>query len=970
MPSTALHVLKFTGQMLVFTLLLPAADVAWGSVHYVDLNSTNPSPPFSDRTTAATNIQDAVDAAASGDEIVVTDGVYESGSRTFGTSGATRVVVDKPLTLRSLKGPEVTLVRGSRGDPMFGGIRCVYLVNGAILSGFTLTNGVVGGQYVQGEACIGGGVLCQSTNAVVTNCVVSGNWAFGGGGGAYRGTLDHCSFINNFAKDGGGAYGSILNNCRLVMNSAGFTDLTVSWRWSSSGGGACNSTLNNCTLTENSAHDGGGAAGSTLNNCLLSRNSVTGFLNWASWLIPPSYIYYGGTGGGASGGTLNNCTLTGNSAQTNAGGAYGGTLNNCIVYYNSAPKNPNYSASLNYCCTAPMPVAGLGNIASEPRFLSLSDGDFRLQQDSPCLNAGTNAYAPGTSDLDGHARIVYGTVDIGAYEFESSGRPVIITGPLNQAILEGGDAAFAVQAVGSPPLFYQWHFNGTVITGATNFSLRLTGVTTNQAGLYSVVVSNSLGTATCAGAKLTVSRPVTTHFVSPNSPNPTPPYGDWLTAAHTIQEAVDVALPGSEVIVTNGLYATGGRAASPTNGLFNRIVVNKPVTLRSVNGPEVTIVRGSDGMRCVYLSSEAVLNGFTVTGGSTLTNTNPGEVHPDYSGGGIWCESTSAVLTNCVVRGNSAFWGAGVYRGTLKGCTLSWNLAQAYWVSSHYGPLPVAGGYGGGAHSSTLDSCRITGNSGVIGGGAYGSALHNCTVSGNSVMNSYPSFFQPHGGGTGACTVNNSILYYNTAALGANYDSSCALNFCCTTPLPANNSGNISNEPLFVNQAGGDFRLQTNSPCINAGNNAYALTTTDLDGNPRIVGIRVDIGAYEFQSVGNFPFQPWLQFYGLATNGSADYTDADGDGLNNWQEWRCQTDPLNAQSALRLLSALPNGNRVAVTWQSVAGVNYSIERSTNMTVTTGFIRIATNIAGRGSTTVYADTNTCESPAFYRVLLDN
>jgi hypothetical protein len=73
------------------------------------------------------------------------------------------------------------------------------------------------------------------------------------------------------------------------------------------------------------------------------------------------------------------------------------------------------------------------------------------------------------------------------------------------------------------------------------------------------------------------------------------------------------------------------------------------------------------------------------------------------------------------------------------------------------------------------------------------------------------------------------------------------LNYCCTTPLPSSGAGNFSNEPLFVDLAGGDLRLQMGSPCINAGNNAYAVGTTDLDGNPRIVGGTVDVGAYEWQ---------------------------------------------------------------------------------------------------------------------------
>jgi len=66
-------------------------------VHYVDLNSTNATPPYTNWTIAATNIQDAVDAAVAGDEIVVTNGIYASGQRIVGGDFTpNRVTADKP----------------------------------------------------------------------------------------------------------------------------------------------------------------------------------------------------------------------------------------------------------------------------------------------------------------------------------------------------------------------------------------------------------------------------------------------------------------------------------------------------------------------------------------------------------------------------------------------------------------------------------------------------------------------------------------------------------------------------------------------------------------------------------------------------------------------------------------------------------------------------------------------------------
>jgi hypothetical protein len=188
------------------------------------------------------------------------------------------------------------------------------------------------------------------------------------------------------------------------------------------------------------------------------------------------------------------------------------------------------------------------------------------------------------------------------------------------------------------------------------------------------------------------------------------------------------------------------------------------------------------------------------------------------------------------------------------------------------------------------------------------------------------------------------------------------LNYCCTTPLPTNGVGNITNTPFFVDSVNGDFRLQSNSPCINA----YAPGPTDLDGNPRIASGKVDIGAYEFQGPGSVISYAWLQQFGLPTDGSADFADPDRDGHTTWQEWRCQTDPTNALSVLRLLSASRAGTNVTVTWQSVAGVSYFLERSTNLSATPPFTLLAPNLPGQPGTTSFTDTNAAGLAAlFYR-----
>ena len=455
------------------------------------------------------------------------------------------------------------------------------------------------------------------------------------------------------------------------------------------------------------------------------------------------------------------------------------------------------------------------------------------------------------------------------------------------------------------------------------------------------------------------------HYVDVNGTNAIAPYTDWLTAATNIQDAVDASTAGDSVLVTNGVYATGGHKWADSG--TNRVTLTNSITLQSVNGPAFTFIVGNrvvgtglaltNAARCVGMGNNAVLSGFTLTNGEAGFGNSP-------AGGGVAnLTFGNSTVTNCILTGNLATnnIGGGAYRVTLINCQLIGNYA----------------GSGGGASSCTLVNCLVVSNtasstggiSSSKGGGVYGdstvglSSLTNCTIVGNSTIGS--------GGGvnnSGSGAMDNCIVYYNTAPTGSNY-ANIKINNCCTMPILTGDIGSFTNAPLLVDLAGGDFHLQTNSPCINAGNNSFAANAADLDGDPRIAGGTLDIGAYEFQTPLSLVSYAYLEQYNLPTDGSADGLDSDGDGLNNWQEWICGTNPTNAASVLKVLAppATDNASGIKITWQSVSGKTYYVARSSDLSAQPPFSTIQSNLFGLNGTTSFTDTQATNSvPYFYRV----
>ncbi|PYK65528.1 MAG: hypothetical protein DME21_00955, partial [Verrucomicrobia bacterium] len=291
--------------LTVFAMILVGLNAS-ATVLYVDINSASPTLPYTDWSTAATNIQDAIDAASAGDFVVVTNGTYNTGGRAVYGLATNRVTVDKAVTVQSVNGPATTAIAGFTSTDSFPpfGIRCVYLTNGASLIGFTLTNGCSRNTGDQSQEQSGGGIWCEAGNAVVSNCVLAGNSGARYGGGAYRGTLVDCTLTNNTAGFGGGGCSNTMIHCTLIRNLGSYNN-------SNSGGGAYCCTLSNCLVVGNQALGGGsfggGVCASALSGCVISNN-------------------FAANGGGAYSSFINGSLISSNRASAGGGGACSGTL--------------------------------------------------------------------------------------------------------------------------------------------------------------------------------------------------------------------------------------------------------------------------------------------------------------------------------------------------------------------------------------------------------------------------------------------------------------------------------------------------------------------------------------------------------------------------------------------------------------------------------------------------------------------
>ena len=278
----------------------------------------------------------------------------------------------------------------------------------------------------------------------------------------------------------------------------------------------------------------------------------------------------------------------------------------------------------------------------------------------------------------------------------------------------------------------------------------------------------------------------------------------WAHAYAGIQAAVDAV---DAAVAADANYAIP--VIHVADGTYSRVSITNDIALdvRSVNGAAATVIDGGGTNNCVaVITGNYIFSQKPTFTGFTLQNGNVRNQNYDYGGGAL-----GGTLLDCVIQDCEAWQGGGTYKANTTRCIIRRCDAQSYGgIVAH------------GIHLNDL----MYGNSGYWGP-IYSATLYSCTIADNTASSSYYSFIESSMA-RNCIRWNNQIYNYNTEQ----YE-------------PAAQSDPA--DPKFV--GGGDYHLRAGSPAIDDGledwqTEAY-VGLTDLAGNARVQGAKIDRGCYE-----------------------------------------------------------------------------------------------------------------------------
>jgi len=777
------------------------------------------------------SIQAAIDGAASGDTIIVQPGTYTE--NLFFNGKLVTLQSSDPANADTVA---ATIVDGGAAGPV------VTFDDGegpaAVLDGLTLRNG--------STFFGGGGVRIVNSSPTVRRCTITANRSSTRGGGIFVSgavaapLITQCSIRGNTATTDGGGVACLDGAVTLTRNRINTnTAANGAGVWLSNSPAA---VRNNFIIGNTASTNGGGMFLNNAAAAAVRNNTIAD----------------------------NVCTNALGAAGVRAQGA-APTLSSTIVWHPAGDDLSGVSATFSAIQDGD---AGAGNLATDPLFVSA--GNYHLQDASPCLNAGDPAITPAADerDIDGQARIFDGRLDVGADEVNLNGLPLTVAAepetnvrifvtPGDNLGQSNGDTPFTrrydqdrlVNLTVSPEdrrFFVRWRVNG---------------------------VDRTVGQST-AQVTMDVSKSATARFVAG---------GTILVDAsgagdfETIQAAIDASMDGDVVVVRPGTYR-------------ERInYTGKAITVQSLDplDPSVvaaTIIDGEAGGHVVTFNSaeteNSVLRGITIQNGlaagtascDTDTLPDPGVVpcgggiyaytidaannptftsptieycivrnnHANTRGGGVFLKLSSARLRANLIIDNTAPSGAGVSTADVSGATVYNPLFEENQIIENTATSTAGGLYLSSKAVAILRSNLIARNTAATTGGVYSLVSSPYTVSVRYCTIADNSSDGIRRAGSGPLNLTSCIVWGNDDDVD-NVSSVVYSNI----GEGAAGEGNISADPRFVDPGASIFNLLPGSPCIDTGQPTVLILPSerDIDGDGRVAGARVDMGADEFASV-------------------------------------------------------------------------------------------------------------------------
>lgn len=811
--------------------------------------------PVSTIATAIAKANAAIVGGETSATIHVGDGTYSENS----------LKIENPIVIEGNASDRTAVKIGKTGTNVF------HIVHAdAALRNLTVQNGKALRIQISSKVYAyahGGNVRLEA--GVVTNCVLTSgtgdNDCYGAnlyisGGTVVDSLLTGGS--SNLAGHGSGAYiaGGVVSRCKITGSRASGNNAS----WPVKGVGAY-------------------LASGVIENCLIMGNTCD-----------RAALYL-------RGGTAVNCTVAGNTihysnesvgVQVETSAA---SVVNCVIYGNGGTAKTEWGEANGdrfFSCASSVANASGDNwkeLSSTWSSCFKDNVDWIPLAGSPMMDAGdNNLYLASYSQTDfaGNDRISpsAGRIDIGCYELDQGTFMCSASLTTYPSILAGETVGFDCSSVGATgTVTYEFDFgdgSANLVTTDTAFTRQF-----DVAGLFHVRVRAKDGDG---------------------------PYCDWVDVLQPICVAladIYVSTEGSDAnagtavapfktvaralgSLTNTLSASvtdiGGVTIHVADGTYSENALPKIATAVVVEGNSAdrTAVKiGKTGTNVFHIANAgAVLRNLTVQNGKAVRIRVSSNVYSKTHGGNVRLES--GIVTNCVLSGGTSdndCYGANLYisGGMAEDCLLTGATGSA---AAHGCSAYIAGG--------CVSRCIIVDSraNGAMtqyparGTGAYLSdgVIENCLVSGNTceratlylnggkavnctIVNNTSQFTGESAGvyvGNSAASVVGCVIYGNGGTAEREWGNVAAnaerlIN--CAFAAGAEYSGTASTvlnltDAAFADYANHDYHPAKGGALVNAGMRwsdylaLGATSATDLAGNPRLSGARLDIGCYEIPS--------------------------------------------------------------------------------------------------------------------------